>query len=421
MLSAVSGASSRAFYDDLFAQLRAQGMGSFTQDFLDFQGLLFPAWLEDAAGNAAWMAGQADAALAAGLAVQCAFRRAARNRLCPLPHAPHLSRAAPPLADCMALPADILQSAMHPAVTNARASDDYGVGSAGSWHIARSSLLLSALGMRASKDNFATGAATDRGRETSPFLSAAVCALSGGPVGFSDALFATNPAVLWPTTTSNGTLLHASRPATALDAQFAGGGLPLAAGDIRAAHSLVPGCNMPGCDPTTGLVYYSVLAAEAGAGDCDAVPRELQAQDLWPRPDAGSSFFVFEFNNSDCARNGADATLCISLLGDAGASLPPPAPPKPDAVPWRLYSASPLLHDGYALLGEVGKFVPVSPARFALTQSAGFGVYVSLRGAPRESVTVAWVGPGSGLLGTIYVRTLQLGDDGTLQTLLETN
>jgi hypothetical protein len=142
---------------------------------------------------------------------------------------------------------------------------------------------------------------------------------------------------------------------------------------------------------------------------------------VWPRPDAGCCLLVFEFNNTDCARNGADATLCISLLGDAGASLPPPAPPKPDAVPWRLYSASPLLHDGYALLGEVGKFVPVSPARFALTQSAGFGVYVSLRGAPRESVTVAWVGPGNGLLGTIYVRTLQLGDDGTLQTLLETN
>ena len=31
-------------------------------------------------------------------------------------------------------------SAAHAAVTNARASDDYGVGSAASWHIARSSL-----------------------------------------------------------------------------------------------------------------------------------------------------------------------------------------------------------------------------------------------------------------------------------------
>ena len=84
-------------------------------------------------------------------------------------------------------------------------------------------------------------------------------------------------------------------------------------------------------------------------------------------------------------------------------------------------AGTPTTHDGYALLGEVDKFVAVSPARFALTQSAGFGVYVSLRGAPRENVTVAWVGPGSGLLGTVYARTLALGDDGTLTTLLETN
>ena len=73
VLSAVAGASSRAFYDATFASLKAQGMAAFTQDFLDFQSLLFPAWLQDAAGNAAWMRGQADAALAAGLAVQCAL------------------------------------------------------------------------------------------------------------------------------------------------------------------------------------------------------------------------------------------------------------------------------------------------------------------------------------------------------------
>ena len=390
VLSAVAGTSARAFYADLFARLAGQGLGSFTQDFLDFQGLLFPAFLTAADGNAQWMAGQADAALEAGIAVQY----------------------------CMALPADILESARHAAVTNARASQDYYVGDTDSWHIARSSLLLSALGMKASKDNFATGAATDRGQESSPFLNAAVCALSGGPVGFSDALFKTNPAVLWPTTTLNGTLLHASRPATALDAQFAGGGLPLAGGDVRLASSLVPGCGLPGCDPSPGLLYYSVLAVDGGSGG--DVQRDLRTADLWPPPNA-DSLFLFEWGNPACSTNGADATLCISLLGDGGASTPPPAPPKTDAVAWRLFSASPLLHDGYALLGEVDKFVAVSPARFALTQSAGFGVYVSLRGAPRENVTVAWVGPGSGLLGTVYARTLALGDDGTLTTLLETN
>ena len=82
---------------------------------------------------------------------------------------------------------------------------------------------------------------------------------------------------------------------------------------------------------------------------------------------------------------------------------------------------APLLHDGYALLGEVGKFVALSPARFALVQCAGFGVNVRLVGAPGETVTVAWVAPGAGLFGTIYVRALTLDAGGELAVLLETN
>jgi hypothetical protein len=100
----------------------------------------------------------------------------------------------------MALPADILASAGYRAVTNARASQDYSAGSDSSWRIGGPSLLLSALGVRASKDNFWTGSGqTDRGREPSPFLSGVVTALSGGPVGFADALLHTDPAVLQPT------------------------------------------------------------------------------------------------------------------------------------------------------------------------------------------------------------------------------
>jgi hypothetical protein len=388
VLSAVAGASARAFYDALFARLAAeQAMGSFTQDFLDFQGLLFPAFLEDAVGNGAWMAGQADAAQAAGIAVQY----------------------------CMALPADILFSATSRAVTNARASDDYGVGSESSWHIARSSLLLSAVNMRASKDNFATGAATDRGQETSPFLSAAVCALSGGPVGFSDALFKTNAAVLWPTTTSNGTLLHASRPATALDQQFAGAG-PLAAGDVRAAHSAVDG---GGLGP---LLFYSVLAAEAAPG---AVRESLAAADLWPLatnpvPDpSGVNWFMWEYGNPACSTDGADAEDCVSIFMDPAANVPLPAPRSSDAVAWELWNLTPL-HGGSTLLGEVGKFVAVSPARFKrVDSSAGNGLVVSLAGAPAENVTISWIMRSDGLLGSVHVATYTLGEDGALTTTLK--
>lgn len=145
----------------------------------------------------------------------------------------------------MALPADLLASLAFDAVTNARASDDYHAGGS-NWRIGSSSLLASALGLRASKDNFwtsnkandrftlarcevnrarvpcVTPFAACRGQETSPYLNGIVCALSQGPVGFADPLWGTDPLVLWPTTTRNGTLLHASRPATAIDDQFTG-------------------------------------------------------------------------------------------------------------------------------------------------------------------------------------------------------
>ena len=71
VLSAIAAASSEAFYTQFFASARAGlALGSFTQDFLDFQSLLFPGFLTDPRGNEGWLAGQANAALAAGVAVQ---------------------------------------------------------------------------------------------------------------------------------------------------------------------------------------------------------------------------------------------------------------------------------------------------------------------------------------------------------------
>lgn len=71
----------------------------------------------------------------------------------------------------MALPGDLMDALLFPAVTNARASNDYGAGGS-NWQIGGTSLLLSAVGLRASKDNFWSGSEpTDRGTETSPFLN----------------------------------------------------------------------------------------------------------------------------------------------------------------------------------------------------------------------------------------------------------
>ena len=47
VLSAITGSSSEAFYAQMFARLiKENNMNVFTQDFLDFQSLLFPEWLQ---------------------------------------------------------------------------------------------------------------------------------------------------------------------------------------------------------------------------------------------------------------------------------------------------------------------------------------------------------------------------------------
>lgn len=385
-LSAIADGAAYPFYQSLMADLTSQAMVTFTQDFLDFQSLLFPDWLTSPEGNAHWLAAQAQAAFEAGV----------------------------PLQYCMGLPSDMLQSVRHPAVTNARASNDYGAGG-DNWKIAGSSLLLSALGLRASKDNFWTSAPEghpSRGGETSPYLVAIVAALSGGPVGFADALFATDPAVLWPTCSLNGTLLHPSRPATAVDAQYLGteSGLPLAAGDVRATHSAI---QSDGSGQQPQLYYYSVLAV----GLTVNLPSALTSADLWPAPPSDVTYWAWAWNTSACATNGSAVSDCAAVLGSGVAPGTAPAPP-PDRQQWQLVHTVPVLSNGWVLLGETAKYVSISPDRFARVSPAppGFdGIFVQLLGAPSEAVSVAYV-PAAGI---VKVASLILGADGRLSALLQ--
>jgi hypothetical protein len=332
-LSQVAAGSSRAFYAQLFAGLQAVGMATFTQDFLDFHNWNFVAWATNETGNFEWLRGQADAALAAGVPVQY----------------------------CMALPSDILASVAFGAVTNARASQDYYAGSTTSADIAKQSLLLSALGLRASKDNFQTSRARlDRGWEQSPHFQAAAALLGGGPVGFSDALFFADAAVLWPTTTLNGTLLQASRPATTADHIGWGN-----AGTVRSAHCELGAGGARGYVVLQDAEFNPLLWCNATSG-C-SVPAQLSASDLFPPPPAAAPFLVWQYNNSACAAQGAPARACAFALPQAAAYAPPPglafAPLPPDRTPWAAYTVAPVLPNNYTLLGELGKLVALSPAR----------------------------------------------------------
>ena len=160
-----------------------------------------------------------------------------------------------------------------------------------------------------------------------------------------------DPDVLWPTTTLNGSLLHPSRPATTLDAGWAGG--PMGGGDSRSAHSVVSCAS----DPSQALIFHSVLVAGSGAPH---VPSTLTAGQLWPRPSAATPHWVWQWNSSACTTEGGDASACAFPLQEAPSSIQRRSwesgtPSSSDAVPWSLWTVSPALPSGYALLGETSK------------------------------------------------------------------
>lgn len=68
-------------------------------------------------------------------------------------------------------------------------------------------------------------------------------------------------------------------------------------------------------------------------------------------------------------------------------------------TPFHLLVLSPILSNGWALLGEKGKFIAISPQRFQNLRVTSSGISVQVRGAPEEQVFVNFLDP-SGLTHT---------------------
>ena len=170
---------------------------------------------------------------------------------------------------CMSLPRHILQSASFKRVTHARASHDYGQSQARNtqqW----SELGLSAMfywslvsaatacyqrpvttsspdadrccqqGILPFKDDFWSESVepgnTWGSKEADPELQTLVSALSGGPVGPSDALHQINVSRVMQTCTQDGTLLKPSAPAMQLDSTYTAAARRQTAQDNGIAH-----------------------------------------------------------------------------------------------------------------------------------------------------------------------------------------
>jgi hypothetical protein len=387
VISQVAPASALAFFTDIMTQGVAWGMNAFEVDFLDFAGLTFPHFLNDTKSYTQWLQGMNDAALALRLSVQL----------------------------CMDLPSDALLSVQMPRLNNARASEDDFPSNDGRWDIALSSLLYGALGLRPFYDDTWT-VATQPGNPYGPGaqerfveVSLLISALSTGGVGISDGLGLGNASLVLLACGADGTLLQPSRPATPIDATFAAtprGAAP--AGQVWQAPTFAAGAG-PGGSPW----WVTVLAIDV-ASPFALLPAHLSpalqgpyVAAPWARGAAATA--------AACA-DGAPAAGCLApfsptqplplLTGGEGADT---------SKPHELLSLAPVLANGYALVGELGKAVRVSLQRFTAVQADAAGhaapnLLVTVQGFPApgqggEAVAVSVLAPG----GVMRSVELQLG------------
>ena len=357
---------SYAFFAALFDLGKSMTNGAFSTyevDFLDknFRGCA--SCFEDVGAADRWYAGMARAAYERNVTIQY----------------------------CLPSATDMLVSLSFPAVVQARASGDYArkPSEAHTPHdnlvtLGGSSLLLGATRMAPSKDTLWTASPqpptssdftqTNYTRVPHVGLDAILATLSLGPVGISDGLNQTDVGLIGQAFRGprDATLLRPSRPLSTVDACFAnqsagarpGGYDPQAGPDVRGTHAALPGGG-----PTSHYVVAWMTTRDV----------TLQRFDLYPPPPPSARLAVRRHvvapagaaQRSGCVDGHAASPGCVEVL-PAGArpTIPAVGGSIEDFSLTAVYEPA---ANGAYFLGELTKFVHVSPQRFARVGVGGSG------------------------------------------------
>ena len=241
-----------------------------------------------------------------------------------------------------------------------------------------------------------------------------------GPVGIGDGPGLTNASLIKRSCMSNGTLLQPSKPFTAVDAAFASFssfGLDSKTKTNQAFNSFrsVWGSYM---HVSGQLTAYGILSVNITRSRFVVVPQD----DFWPAPSSPSEYaaatptFIHWLWQGRACTNGTSVvgggcvsqvgiadTIDVSCVGagssGAGAGIEVHVSEhkctgtnQQQDLPFALHLFTPYVH-GFALLGEMDKFVPLSPARFGEVKFTTTGMSFAVRGAPQEDVLVSVVRP----------------------------
>ena len=328
-----------------------------------------------------------------------------------------LSRAAAsrglPTQLCSDSARDVIASAALPAVTQFRGSLDFACDCGaepitGNWDVGQQALLISSLGLGASKDTFMTseveaginhgqagGCPVNNGHVE---LDLFVATLSSGPVGFGDGIHDTNRTLLMRCCAEDGKILRADTASTPIDATWA----------QSPTHKLPAERNGASGQPKATAAVWTASTTRNGSSwhfvTAIDVPTSfvLQPPDLWPVPTSAASVLHRRWHALECV-DGQAASLCGVQLGlpDVSTGIPTNRCQNKTqdnrtctwrgAHNWELTAVVPVTRSGVALLGELNKVVSVSSARFGSVVTLRDGMRVTVRGTPGEKVELTFV------------------------------
>ena len=284
------------FYTQVMALGKAQGMGAFEIDFLNYNFNLYPRFRNEPGAHAMWLKGMDDAAVEANVSIQY----------------------------CMTLPQQMINSVALRAVTSTRVSGDggrpYTNGGVGQ-------LLAAAVGVRPFKDNMWTNGTFPKGR-----ADVVASVLTMGPAGLADKVHTTVGPLAASTCARDGTLLHPTRPATPLDRTYLPQSnrhraLPARKGSdvemLMSANygpqsmSMQAGNGQQAGNKAATPWWYVVTATGTNGGDTAVRP-----SDLYPVPLASTSMVWWTAESdadpvTSACSVGAPVTGCVAPLSES--------------------------------------------------------------------------------------------------------
>jgi hypothetical protein len=229
-------------------------------------------------------------------------------------------------------------------------------------------MLAWAVGLAPFKDNFWSSAQQPgsscgpNATEITPSLHNAISTFSASTVSPSDGVGLSDVPQIMRACTKGGLLLHPSRPLTAIDKQVTAGVFPSSgpSGSVYATYSYV-----------SGWAFDSALAAELTSpyaltlSDLLAIRADLATRGNAPPP-LPTIVYSLDADTLDIS------TLTIAAFSDAA----PFSFSTCKLADFKLAHFSSTFANGYALLGDLTKWVPVAEARFSNIVVSGSSVSV---------------------------------------------